>query len=712
METAAPETQKLKEPLQESEKRMIFDWSPERRQKVMVDSKIKLKGFLAKEWRENKHIDDRVAANVNTLWTNVVGCFQKEEKDTSSDLTLNGKKIVSFKPNILPTHSEYHVSKVLTLSTQLFDTALPKEVKTQENALAVSLATIVHDVGSLLQGDETGPQEKMYRFHELRAIALVDKVVDALYGDKQDHERLKNKVKMLIAATIPKWNLDFSPAHKTTINKLLDPNHIPPITPDNMMTDLFLKPDTADDLEIKIIKDDLRGQADELYKIFDGLRKSGDTSTIREMRELIHLMGAADHGAYMLEPSQIAEVFGLWQEQQTEWLDQNGQLAHRSFTPGADTSYTWLTSKFTDVQWNEFGSMLQSLGINPFTSDLSINKSKQIADHVRSILRDDKYKPSQDALSRVEGAFSPVELDKLAQKLGLGNDKDIKGAIITFSQEFAHRFAEPHNFDALSTPVLKHMYDSTTDKSLFLKEVLEAIIDDSVQELAPDGTLNIHIAPFAYNNDVSLFTEQISKAYANLSKDKRKRIKSIFFTAREDKSDPIQSIISNLETTGQPPLGVALGGKPTDSKLISTLLNTKGKDTDTVIHFGLEGDYEAMKERLNKLLEYVGKLNQPEDVFSRISIHIDDGYEHFNRFFKDNKDQPEKLELLERLIISVSPLGYLLTKGQKGFDNYQEFVENFKGAIPGSNNASMKGGYRIAVENLVQVLMNEGIINQ
>ena len=33
METAAPETQKLKEPLQESEKRMIFDWSPERRQK-------------------------------------------------------------------------------------------------------------------------------------------------------------------------------------------------------------------------------------------------------------------------------------------------------------------------------------------------------------------------------------------------------------------------------------------------------------------------------------------------------------------------------------------------------------------------------------------------------------------------------------------------------------------------------------------------------
>ena len=64
--------------------------------------------------------------------------------------------------------------------------------------------------------------------------------------------------------------------------------------------------------------------------------------------------------------------------------------------------------------------MLQSLGINPFTSDLSINKSKQIADHVRSILRDDKYKPSQDALSRVEGAFSPVELDKLAQKLGIG----------------------------------------------------------------------------------------------------------------------------------------------------------------------------------------------------------------------------------------------------------------------------------------------------
>jgi hypothetical protein len=72
------------------------------------------------------------------------------------------------------------------------------------------------------------------------------------------------------------------------------------------------------------------------------------------------------------------------------------------------------------------------------------------------------------------------------------------------------------------------------------------------------------------------------------------------------------------------------------------------------------------------------------------------------------------MDVLKKLLKSVSPLGYLLTRGKEGFDHYAKFNKNFNeggvlNIVPGSNNASMKGGYRIAVENLVQVLMSEGV---
>ncbi|MBI4973648.1 hypothetical protein HZC27_03500 [Candidatus Roizmanbacteria bacterium] len=694
------------------EKQAVFDWSPKRRQDVINNSKTILTKYLSKERYGKSLIDKRVADSVGRLWDNVIGCFQGKINSTPF-LSVDGKVIAAFNPNILPTHSEYHVSKVLTLSTQLFDT-LPEDRQSVENALAISLATIIHDTGSLLNKGEAGPQEKMYKFHELRAIALVDKVVNALYRDDSGdgNQQLKNKIKMLIAATIPKWNLDFT-GQGTTLSKLLDPNLSPPVTYDKMMKDLDLNLNQADDEEAKKTKEQLRPQVDKLYMMFRELRISGDEKAIREMRELTHLMGAADHGAYMLEPSNIAEVFGLWQEQQTEWLNEKGELTHRSFTPGSGTSYIWLTSKFTDVQWKEFSPVLQSLGINPFVQNLSIHRSKEIADHIRSILRDNKS--PQDALSRVEGAFSPVELDNLAQKLGLEHNVEIKNAIITFSHEFAHRFAKPHNFDALSTKVLKLMYDATPEKSVFLKEVFEAIIDDLVNELTPEGTLNIHIAPFAYNNDISSFTEQIAKAYSGLSSDRQRRVKSIFFTLREgkDNMDSIKPLIPRFKTSDKPPFGFALGGDPKHAHIIYDLMSTAGKDINTVVHFGLEDNYEAMKKRLDGLFGYMD-ATFGEELLKNISVHIDDKYEYFNQYLID---YPARGELLKKLVKSVSPLGYLLTRGQDGFNNYVQFNANFNKdggikTIPGSNNASMKGGYRIAVENLVQVLMNEGIINQ
>lgn len=614
-----------------AEKRAVFDWTKKRRDGVIDASKGILKGFLAKERSERTKMNGALATDVENLWDNVVGCFQGNGNNTPL-LVVNNRLITQFKPNILPTHSEYHVSKVLTLSTKLFDTILPEEIQTEENALAVSLAAIIHDIGSLLKDSETGPQEKMYKFHELRAISLVDDIVDKLYEGRQgDTQQLKNKIKMLIAATIPKWNLDFSQAKKPTISKLLDPKQDPPVTLNEVKKDLFLNPDPSDDQETVKMKKLLFKQTNNLFGTFEALRKSNDDKAIIEMRELTHLMGAADHGAYMLEPSNMAEVFGLWHEQQTVWKGADEKLTHRMFSPNAETAYTWLTSPFTDAQWREFGDLVRRLETNPFAPDLSINRSKEIADHVRSILRDSKS--SEDALLRVEGAFSPVELDNLAGKLGLEKDEEVKNAIIIFSHSFAHQFSEPHNFDALSTNVLTRMYNRVDDKSVFFKEVFEAIIDDSIPELTQDGSLNIHIAPFAYCDDISSFAGQISKAYTDLSEEKKKRIGSVFFTLREKKDDvdSIKNFTSHSQSPSGLPFGFALGGNPKEARIITELIHTAGKNIKTVVHFGLETEYEVMERRLDSLLNYMDEIFK-DDLLPYISIHIDDKYEYFNNY--------------------------------------------------------------------------------
>lgn len=701
-----------------AEKRAVFDWSPKRRQDVIHSSKTLLSHFLAKERFDGRPIDKTIASTVSDLWGKVVGCFQGNGSQTPL-LVVNDQLITPFKPNILPTHSEYHVAKVLTLSTRLFNKALPESMQTQENALAVSLATIVHDVGSLLQGEEAGPQEKMYKFHELRAIALVDKIVDSLYrNDKGDHQQLKNKIKMLIAATVPKWNLDFS-GQGTTICKLLDPRVSPPVTYDQMMKDLGLNPNEADDQETVLMKKNLRPQVDKLFMIFRGLRLTGDENALGEVRKLTHLMGAADHGAYMLEPAHLAEVMGLWQEQLTEWMGKNDHLTHRDFTPGAETSYTWLTSKFTETQWKEYQSELRLLGTNPFVVDQNITRSKEIAEHTRSILRDEVHKPNQDALTRVEGALSPVELANVATTDGLGlqGDLDIKQAIITFSRDFSRRFAEAHDFDKLSTKVLRLMYDKTNDKTLLFKTIFEVMIGNPEAEakkrpLAEGGTMNIHLAPFAYlenQSDIGLFTNMISKAYEDLDPKRKKQIGKIFFTLREgaDTVESFKSLILRFQASSDPPFGFALGGNPEDPRIIYNLMNTAGKDIDTVVHFGLEKKYEVMEKRLNSLLSYIKETGLSEELLKHISIHIDDGYEHFNRYYRNPNLDPDYKQYLQQLVKSVSPLGYLLEKGKDGFDQYMEFSSNFKGAIPGSNNACMMGGNGIAVQNLVTKLFSE-----
>ena len=82
------------------------------------------------------------------LWENIIGAFQTP-LDSSKTLLVNNQQIAHFEPNELPTHSEYHIAKVVTLTTQLYDKVVPKELQTSENALALSISAIVHDLGSL-----------------------------------------------------------------------------------------------------------------------------------------------------------------------------------------------------------------------------------------------------------------------------------------------------------------------------------------------------------------------------------------------------------------------------------------------------------------------------------------------------------------------------------------------------------------------------------
>ena len=669
-------------PLTNLERKMMFDWSINRRKGVIGGSQTILKDFL-----KNKETSTDVD-KISTLWETAIQAFQTPQNATGLILA-NNTVVAECQPSELPTHSEYHIAKVVTLTTQLFDKALPREYQTNINALALSLSAVIHDLGSLQRVGEEGPQEKLYQHHELRAIKLVDSIIDALqltgYTDPATKEILKNKIKILIASTVPAWNLDFGNGPK--IDRLIKPGNSP-VPKEEFMKDLNL---------INVEQPELTATAESLFQLFESLSQTDSPINPDEIITLSRVKGAADHGAYMLEPSRIAEIIGLWQEYNRMWIGTDRKLTHR--IPPSPNYFKFLSSDFPKYQWNTYGMILETLGNNPFAPEnISIQDTKIYSEKIPKFLSE---KSSRDSLFRFEGSFSPIQLDILANQIELGNDQDVINAIVDFSKIFAHRFHDAHSFDALATPVLRLMYKKLhpDKRSEFLKTALTIILKETDDELTDEGRLNLHIAPQAYveetKESVDDFLGHLAGAYKSLDDQHRNRIENVYLTLREDQGDEItdfrSAIAKHKKPTDLPSLAISIGGLPGNSIRIDEL------STPLLIHFGLEKTVESMNERLDQLIKSLKKQDS-EMLNNRISIHLDD---HFDWFLEYYQQSPDK-EVIEQLVKSISPLGYILTRGKEAFQTMEDFYGTFQNIGIGSNNPSMLGDLGLAGQRLVE----------
>jgi hypothetical protein len=162
MEDSARNTELLFIPYPHPKDYLEFDFTEDRKKKVINQARVNLISFGQERFPQYQE-------RLTNLFNSVCNVFQ------------NGGEIagIRFKKNALPTHSEYHIAKVLTIATQLFGKLEPK-YQTEENALSLAIAAIVHDLGSLLKEDEDGIQEQVYSSHEERSIAMVDAIIDSL----------------------------------------------------------------------------------------------------------------------------------------------------------------------------------------------------------------------------------------------------------------------------------------------------------------------------------------------------------------------------------------------------------------------------------------------------------------------------------------------------------------------------------------------------
>lgn len=672
------------------ERPMMFDWSEKRKKGIIGGSQKILEKFL------KERVPSEDLHKITDLWANVIGVFQASP-DSTQLLHINNELIAHFEASELPTHSEYHIAKVVTLTTELFEKVLPAESQTSENALALSISAIMHDLGSLQKVGEPGPQEKFYKDHELRALALVDPIVDALqltdYVDPTKNQVLKNKIKILIASTIPAWNLNFSQGPQ--IVNLIKPGDSP-VSKDKFMHDL----DLVDGEEPGLV-----AAGESLFQLFQSLLEPDSLINQDEILKLSQVMGAADHGAYMLEPCRIGEIIGLWQELNRMWISPDGKLTHRPLPPNINNYLQYLTSKFAKTQWTTYEETLGAIVNNPFVEggNIPILEMKIYADRIGQLLSEQS---DFDSLFRFEGAFSPIQLVALAEEMGLGNQSNITDEIEKFSKSFAHPLTRVHSFNALATPVLKLMYKETPLKrSLLLQKAMTTILDEVSHELTNEGKLNLHIAPIAYTGEtgelIDDFIGHFERAYDGLNDKDRQRIKTVYLTVREDQKDDIklfrQIVRKHNFANKKPPLAISIAGIPSGMSIANLIDEEKDEEYPLHIHFGLEKlDGEDMSTRLEQLMS---KLSKPDNkkLFDRVSIHLDDRFREFMDFYNSH---PEYQSDLVELRKSIAPLDYLMIKGDEGFATMEEFYAIFKKFEIASNNPSMLGDISIAGQRL------------
>ncbi|PIR88372.1 MAG: hypothetical protein COU09_02670 [Candidatus Harrisonbacteria bacterium CG10_big_fil_rev_8_21_14_0_10_44_23] len=674
---------------------MVFDWSAERRSGLVSGSQTVLADFL-----ESKDVTPENKKAITDLWGNVIGIFQTPRNSTQ-ELVINGESIANFDSSELPTHSEYHIAKVVTLVTSLYDKVVPAEYQTSENVLALSISAIIHDIGLLQEVGEDGPQERFYKHHELRALAMVDPIVEALhlpeYEEVPDKKNaFKNKIKMFIASTVPAWNLDFGQGAK--IKRLIQPEGNP-ISLEEVKKNLNLEEGEPDALT---------NTAENLFQVFESFSQQPSN----EMLMLAQVMSAADHGTYMLEPSRISEIIGLWQELNRMWIGSDNKLTHRSLPPETDNYLRYLTSGFAGIQWKTFGETLKEIGDNPFVNGetpISVAEMKTYAEKIVQLLAE---KSDFDSLLRFEGSFSPIQLVALAGEMQLDNNRQVVEAIEVFSKSFAYSPSRTHSFDALSTSVLKRMYKNIlqTQRPEFLKKALSIMLDEVDDEMTDAGVLNLHIAPQAYISDteesLEVFLDHLQKAHGLLDEAHHKRIQTIYLTLREDQGDDINLFRQTIKNYGaenkKPPLGLSIACIPFGMSIANLVDQEKDETYPLLIHFGLEKSGDAMNDRLDELMNTISLDDRT--LLSRMSIHIDDKFREFMDYYKNH---PEHQILLKEIPKSIAPLGYMLTQGNKGYDTMEEFYEVFGSGIHvGSNNPSMHGDLGLSAQRLAYQFYN------
>ncbi|MEK9179523.1 MAG: hypothetical protein AAB893_03580, partial [Patescibacteria group bacterium] len=721
-----------------------LDWTQERRQKV-----------IDKAWREcNARILDRDSnissadtASVGLLWYQIVAAFQ------------NGGEIgnLKFEQNILPTHSEYHIAKVLTLVNHLIEGKEKKGEKiSAEDTLALVLAVLIHDLGVLRQKgkteDEKLDQTQLYERHELRALKLAEHMINglSLQSSGINKQSLISKVKLFIASTVVDLNMDFGvdPKDKKTKRS---------INPYNRQILKLLSHGKNAQL---YGLDSPQSYVDEIKNQFTIDDQRTFLTNRKTLMSLVDTMSAADHGAYLLEPCRFGEINGLWRELNRLRFDEE-IISHRKLPFGTTIAHEYFTSGFPTLQNLLYGDILREfIPRNPFTESEETAVSIEKALKQKEALQQNK--PHEDPVSRFEGFFSPVQLLELIKQLEInvvkaqkldgtseaGVIKEIQeGKLIKrlnkrnpriieelkkFSDAYSAESYEAGKFNMLATNVLRELYkDLPLQQEQLFYESFEMMTSQAEKELHPDGMVTIHIAPFVYldlksSESARAFAHQINHAYERLSLEKRKKIKGITFTWRElnIQNNPLDTdgdfdllvqicgefnLLHTLrhghDETYHPLLwSVSIAGKPSEDTqhLQKMLQEAQSKNISVLVHYGLETEKTTLQKRIEAVLEMDIAPNDP-----RISIHIDNHFDWFVEYYLSlNKSDPKRARL-KNLIKSADPLGYLLTGGAEAHYWVTEFFRLFQNTLPATNNASNNGGLGIsvhqqAIEQIVQ----------
>lgn len=698
-----PESPKAPETPALSPEMAVFNWTKERRKKVVDESKNTLRSFLSGQGIDSG-IVDKIAGGEGKrgLYENIIRCFRE-----GADLQA-GSWQKKFLKNELAAHTDYHIAKFTDLIVKLYQThkvhkalSVAESVYSQENALALVVSAALHDLGQL--EEDTGkearlPQERFYADHEMRAINMVDGIVDGfdLQYEGYDANRLKAKVKLLIASTNTKlnmyWQEGVTGVDNLPIIKYLESGgegHLKEVSPDLAKT-------------VKEIKQDFLNQG-----VF----------SIGECKFMLGLTCASDHGAYALEPS-IAEVVSLYKELQNMWLDDEQKICFsETLTP--ESSLKFSTGNYTRQQFTIYGNILALLGENPFLAGQSIEKRKDWAKEQKSRL---EKKAPHDPLLRFEGFFSPRQLNELINKLietetpQTDEYLSLKNTLVGFAQRFASSFRKPSDFSPLCTDVLKIIYDKCSVKAQFFKEALGIMSGQMKSELEVGGKYDLHLAPFAYLGDTKDVI-QVQELLRDVLAGKNDQIGKIYLTLREDKGDDVELLLNALQGfsgTEREPFGIALGGHPMTqdyhwfSGALEGLKEENNACLPVTVHIGLESQEKEISNRLNHLFLVFGKMPE-EDLKRKVRIHVDDRFGWFANYYK-TPQAADKRTFLKTVLQSSSPLAYLLSAGeeeeyQRRWQDLKDYYNLFPGSEPASNNCVSVGDFSIAVQAFCRNLL-------